>query len=93
VPDYFLIDEVENKGWDVCLVYPYDLEEYYYTTDPLTNVKTKNYIQGEYTEAQQLENKYGDNFFIRQFSQNTKKEINPYSKKSIDKYPDGYFIS
>ena len=28
VPDYFLIDEVENKGWDVCLVYPYDLEEY-----------------------------------------------------------------
>ena len=29
IPDYFLIDEVEKKGWDVCLVYPYDLEEYY----------------------------------------------------------------
>jgi hypothetical protein len=93
VPDYFLIDEVENKGWDVCLVYPYDLEEYYYTVDPSTNVKTKNYIQGEYTEQQQLENKDGGNFFIRQFSQNTKKEVTPYSKKWVYDYPEGYFIS
>lgn len=30
IPDYFLTDVVENEGWDVKLVYPYDLTEYYY---------------------------------------------------------------
>lgn len=88
VPDYFLIDEVENKGWDVCLVYPYDLEEYVKNEDG-----TKRYLPTGYTEQQQLDNKDGDDFFVRQFSQNTKKEINPYSKKWIDDYPEGYFIS
>ena len=88
VPDYFLIDEVENKGWDVCLVYPYDLEEYIKNNDG-----TKTYLSPNYTEQQQLDNKDGENFFIRQFTQNTKKEVRPYSKEWIDEYPEGYFIS
>ena len=88
VPDYFLIDEVENKGWDVCLVYPYDLEEYVKNDDG-----TKRYLDTGYTEQQQLDNKDGDDFFVRQFTQNTKKEVNPYSKKWIDEYPEGYFIT
>jgi hypothetical protein len=88
IPDYFLIDEVENKGWDVCLVYPYDLEEYY-----VDSANTKHYISSGYTSQQQLDNKDGDNYFIRQFSQNTKKEISPYTKEWIDDYPEGYFIS
>ena len=88
VPDYFLIDEVENKGWDVCLVYPYDLEEYVKNDNG-----TKRYLDTGYTEQQQLDNKDGDDFFVRQFTQNTKKEVNPYSKKWIDEYPEGYFIT
>jgi hypothetical protein len=88
IPDYFLIDEVEKKGWDVCLVYPYDLEEYY-----IDSANTKNYISSGYTDQQQLDNKDGDNFFIRQFSQNTKKEVAPYTKEWITDYPEGYFIS
>jgi len=87
-PDYFLIDEVENKGWDVCLVYPYDLEEYIKNDDG-----TKTYLSTIYTEQQQLNNKEGERFFIRQFTQNTKKEVRPYSKELVDEYPEGYFIS
>lgn len=30
LPDYFLTDTVENEGWDVKLVYPYELREYYF---------------------------------------------------------------
>jgi len=89
VPDYFLIDEVENKGWDVCLVYPYDLEEYIKNDDG-----TKTYLpSNDYEEKQQLDNNDGENFFFRQFTQNAKKEVRPYSKEWADEYPEGYFIS
>ena len=89
IPDYFLIDEVENKGWDVCLVYPYDLEEYIKNDDG-----TKDYVSAStYDEQQQLDNKDNEKFFIRQFTQNTKKEVRPYSKEWVDEYPEGYFIS
>jgi len=88
-PDYFLIDELENKGWDVCLVYPYDLEEYIKNDDG-----TKTYLpSNNYEQQQQLDNKYGEKFFIRQFTQNAKKEVCPYSNKWVDEYPEGYFIS
>lgn len=33
IPDYFLTDVVENEGWDVKLVYPYDLTEYHISTN------------------------------------------------------------
>lgn len=87
VPDYFLIDQLESKGWDVCLVYPYDLEEYYVNDSGETI-----YIDSSaYTEDQQLTNKEGEYFFVRQFSQNTKKEVSPYKMSLLD-YPHGYFI-
>ena len=94
VPDYFLIDEVENKGWDVCLVYPYDLEEYIKNDDG-----TKDYVSAStYDEQQQLNNTYSSSTYnekhlFRQFTQNTKKEVRPYSKEWVGKYPEGYFIS
>ena len=90
VPDYFLIDEVENKGWDVCLVYPYDLEEYIKNGDG-----TKKYLSSSrYTEQQQLDNTYNGKHLFRQFTQNTKKEVRPYSKDLInnDVYKYGYFV-
>ena len=87
LPDYFLIDALENSGWDVCLVYPYTLEEYVINEDG-----TKRYLEGEYTEQQQLDNKDGEDFIKRQFTQNTKREISPYRKELLD-YPSGYFVT
>jgi len=88
IPDYFLIDQAENKGWDVCLVYPYNLEEYYFDEN---NVKV--YIDpDEYDIQQQLDNKEGDKKIVRQFSQNMKKEVRPY-RNGLLEFPDGYFVS
>ena len=88
VPDYFLIDQVENKGWDVCLVYPYDLEEYCINDDGEKEPLDSN----AYTEDNQLKNEDKGKRIIRQFSQNTKKEVNPYRSELLD-YPEGYFIA
>lgn len=33
IPNYFLTDVVENEGWDVKLVYPYTLTEYFYVEE------------------------------------------------------------
>ena len=87
VPDYFLIDEVENSGFDVCLTYPYDLIEY-----TKNDNGDKNYFDN-YDKTEQLENKHDNKQLLRQFSQNTKKEVKPYSKDIVDFYSDGYFIS
>ena len=94
VPDYFLIDEVENKGWDVCLVYPYDLK--YYVSDE--SGKTSGAT--EYCEEENLNNFTNDGkHLIREFSQNTKKVVYPYSINVSgsstgipNKYPFGYFV-
>ena len=96
LPDYFLIDEVENSGWDVCLVYPYDIKEF--KADEFGDYKRDRsgntiVISNKYNnESFQLS---GDSNtkFIRQFSQNTKKEVIPYNKELIDDYPEGYFVS
>ena len=88
LPDYFLIDEVEKKGWDGMLVYPYDLDEYCYDA----NGEKKSI--SAYTETEQLNNKLNDdgNKIYRNFSQNAQKKIKPYSKSLIDDFPNGYFV-
>ena len=87
VPDYFLIDEVENKGWDVCLVYPYDLK--YYVRDE--SGKTSG--ADEYSESENLNNlTNNEKHLIREFSQNTKNVVYPYSSKMAKDYPYGYFV-
>ena len=94
-PDYFLIDEVENKGWDVCLIYPYDIKEFEadefgdYKKDPKGN---KIVISNKYDDEQFQLSGDSSTKFIRQFSQNTKKEVAPYRKELLD-YPDGYFMT
>lgn len=94
-PDYFLIDEVENKGWDVCLIYPYDIKEFEadefgdYKKDPKGN---KIVISNKYDDEQfQLSGDTNTNF-IRQFTQNAKTEVAPYRKELLN-YPDGYFMT
>ena len=95
VPDYFLIDEVENKGWDVCLVYPYDLKELevdeygeYKRDESGNTIVINRYDEEEFQLSGDTNTK-----FIRQFSQNTKKEVKPYGNKLVNDYPNGYFIT
>ena len=90
IPDYFLIDEVENKGWDVCLVHPYDLTEYVFDGESKTLVDSGD--TNVYDEVFQLYGN-GTSYPLRQFTQNSKKEIYPYSKKNINDYPNGYFVT
>ena len=99
IPNYFLTDSVESKGWDVKLVYPYELKEYMEddSGNTITNASGGvEYVDSEsgYTEQEQLDNKIGDNYIVRQFSQNPKKEVFPYTENLIDEnIRDGYFIS
>ena len=87
IPNYFLVDEARNKGWDICLVYPYELEEYYYSNEnQKTDVEDENY-----TAEVQLKNTLDGKHITRQFTQNAKKEIYPYSKNDKE-YQDGYFV-
>lgn len=87
IPNYFLVDEARNKGWDICLVYPYELEEYYYSNE---NQKT-DVEDADYTAKVQLENALDGKHITRQFTQNAKKVIYPYSKNDKE-YQDGYFV-
>ena len=95
IPDYFLIDEVENDGWDVCLIYPYDLKEF--EIDEYGNYKKDAYgnkivISNKYNnKGFQLSGDTNTNF-IRQFTQNAKTEVYPY-RKALLGYPEGYFIT
>ena len=95
IPNYFLIDEVENDGWDVCLIYPYDLKEF--EVDEYGNYKkdedgNKIVISNKYNnKGFQLSGDTNTNF-IRQFTQNAKTEVTPYKKELLD-YPEGYFIT
>lgn len=95
IPDYFLIDEVENDGWDVCLIYPYDLKEF--EIDEYGNYKkdedgNKIVISNKYNnKGFQLSGDTNTNF-IRQFTQNAKTEVYPY-RKALLGYPEGYFIT
>lgn len=51
IPDYFLTDVVENEGWDVKLVIPYNLTEYYYDNDG-SKKEVDKYIEGDYCSGQ-----------------------------------------
>ncbi len=94
IPDYFLIDEVENDGWDVCLIYPYDLKEF--EIDEYGNYKKDVYgnkiVISNYDDEQFQLSGDSNTKFIRHFIQNAKTEVTPYRKELLD-YPEGYFIS
>ena len=92
IPDYFLTDVVENEGWDVKLVYPYTLNEYFNGDESKTPIDSSLY-----TEIGQLNNSADTEVFdgsiIREFTQNATQEVTPYSKGMIeDGTENGYFI-
>lgn len=95
LPDYFLTDTVENEGWDVKLVYPYELKEFYYTDSGKTYLESgETYTEGDDKDCNgQLNNKHNGNDIVREFSQNSTNTIKPYTKEMLDEeIQDGYFI-
>lgn len=88
IPDYFLTDVLENEGWDVKLIYPYNLIE---------KDKNGNSIEwGQYIEGGGINcigqlnntNNSGDTI-VREFSQNSNLTVIPYTNTSSYEY--GYF--
>ena len=85
VPDYFLTDVVENSGWNVKLIYPYELTEKF--VDDGSIVLDENYHSGNCENRQgQLFNNEDGRPFVREFSQNSNTIVNPYSSDT-----SGYF--
>lgn len=88
LPDYFLTDTVENDGWNVQLVIPFDLTEYYVDENGKKTGKNDIYIEDEGDCNGQIWNqRNGKKPFIREFTQSSTTEIRPYSRKD-----NGYFI-
>lgn len=98
--DYFLVDDVENKGWDTKLVYPYNLIEYSVTTDETTKEKTRTEIENDdktkYSNSIQLDNGDDSSLIEREFFQDSTTYVFPYSLDHVDekyeKYKYGYFM-
>ncbi len=86
IPNYFLTDEVSNKGWDVVMVYPYALTETY------ADENGEKQIVQAYDKQEQLDNQHNGYFFTREFAQDSNKVVNPYRKGLLD-YPNGYFVT
>ena len=101
IPDYFLTDVVENEGWDVKLVLPYNLEEYYYKINEETNepekikVDSSGYTVGGLNCDGQLNNivVVGDDKYniTRVFSQPSSAVVTPYTLPEDD--ANGYFLT
>ena len=87
LPDYFLTDTVENEGWNVQLIMPFDLTEYFVDENG-----HKTTINTDYTEVYdgscngQIYNQIGDVEFIREFVQSATTEIYPYSAITDDSF-------
>ena len=90
IPDYFLTDTVENEGWDVRLVIPYNLSEYYYNDNEKTYLEDEEYVEGGPCKGQ-LGNEYEGKHITREFSQNSSETVKPYTKENLE-YQDGYFM-
>jgi hypothetical protein len=96
LPDYFLTDALDLDGWDVKLIYPLMLTEYY------DSGTTKVYIGDEdrvnvdesantYTESTGSSTGSEVYHVTRVFGEDTTDILTPWSKKYYV-YPDGYFI-
>lgn len=91
IPDYFLIDTVENEGWDVKLVIPYNLSEYYYSGDSKIYLEDDEYVDGDSCSGQ-LGNEFNGFHITREFSQKSSTTVKPYTKDLLGDFKDGWFI-
>lgn len=86
LPDYFLTDVLDLDGWDVKLIYPYDLYEYTLEGDEKTQVSG--------SPSDESANTYGGKALHRLFSQNTTSVFKPYTYEGQGINPcfrDGFY--
>ena len=93
LPDYFLTDVLELDGWDLRVITPFMLSQYYKDENdsniPLDEDEEKNLSIDNI-----LNNKFvdGKKDLHRAFSQDTLRMVIPYSKTN-ECYPDGYYAT
>ena len=84
LPDYFLTDAIENDGWNVKLIYPYNLKE----VDSSGNTYIDYTNEGGENCDGQLDNVCNGVNIRREFSQNPMQTVKPYQNSNNDY---GYF--
>ena len=79
LPDYFFSDKLEDDGWDVRLVNPFDLKEYTYD-----NKGVKTDVTGKLSKDDEISNTYDEKHVERVFTEDYGvSSIKPYSEKYI----------
>lgn len=93
LPDYFLTDVLELDGWDLRVVTPLMLSQYYKQKDGTNHILTESEEEDQANSIDDVvSNKYKGNILHRAFSQDTLRMVTPYSKAN-DCYPDGYYFA
>jgi len=105
LPDYFLSDNCEQDGWDVKYVMPYGIEERYITGEHAGELVDNNVYSGDNSTYYQLINASSTtqtegeetvttlSYFSREYSQDSKELVKPYTKANIkDGSENGYFM-
>ena len=95
LPDYFLTDVLELDGWDLRVVTPFRLSQYY-KDEKGSNITLSENEENNLSIDEVLNNKFIDenkdeHILHRAFSQDTLRMVIPYSK-AYDCYPNGYFV-
>ena len=96
LPDYFLTDVLELDGWDLRVITPFRLSQYYKNESGLTHTlsedEEKNLSIDEVLNNKFIDENKNEHILHRAFSQDTLMMVVPYYKKN-DCYPDGYFVT
>ena len=93
LPDYFLTDVLELDGWDLRVVTPFMLSQYYKQQDGSNHILTESEEEDQANSiADVVNNKYKGNILHRAFSQDTLRMVVPYSK-AYDCYSNGYYTA
>lgn len=91
IPDYFLTDVLDLDGWDLRVVTPFTLSQYYKKKDGSNHILTEEEEEGLANNIDDvINNKFNNNILHRAFSQDTLRMVVPYSQK-YDCYPKGYY--
>lgn len=96
LPDYFLTDVLELDGWDLRVITPFMLSQYYKKEDGSTHTLSGN-EENNLSIDDVLNNKFVDenkdeHILHRAFSQDTLRMVTPYSKE-YDCYSNGYYAA
>lgn len=92
MPDYFLTDSLDNSGWDVKLIYPFELSEFYVGNDG-KKYGTDSFSSAVINESANTYTADGNVYPLsRVFKEDTTLIVTPYDN-SMYEYPYGYYLS